>query len=124
MIDMKKKYRYHDGGAARILCVDRPGECPVVSMTGLGTIYTHLEDGNGKFGQAVISIVASNGLGARSNSDSFPRQRQRFQSEQSILVVIALALVRFSRSSVCFSSPTCTQVANSYSILGTMCLSL
>lgn len=46
-ITMDKKYRYRDGEAARILCLDgtRPAY-PVVSTNGFGTTCAHTKEGN------------------------------------------------------------------------------
>ena len=48
MIDMSKKYRYRSEKVApllRILCVDVPGNSPIVSCNISGVVYTHHPDG-------------------------------------------------------------------------------
>jgi hypothetical protein len=45
-IDINKKYRYRNGTAARILCVDAPTKAePVISMDEDGLIRRHKPDG-------------------------------------------------------------------------------
>lgn len=40
-IDINKKYRYRNGESARILCVDAPGDQPVISLDGSGDTLAH-----------------------------------------------------------------------------------
>jgi hypothetical protein len=40
-IDINKKYRYRNGESARILCVDAPGDQPVISLDGSGDTFAH-----------------------------------------------------------------------------------
>lgn len=44
-IEMGKQYIYRNGEPARVLCVDAPGEWPVVAINGCGTVSTHLANG-------------------------------------------------------------------------------
>jgi hypothetical protein len=44
-IDINKKYRYRSGEPARILCVDAPGDQPVISLNGSGDTLKHKATG-------------------------------------------------------------------------------
>ena len=44
-IDINKKYRYRNGGIARILCIDGPGDQPVISLDETGDALAHSDDG-------------------------------------------------------------------------------
>ena len=44
-IDINKKYRYRNGGSARILCIDGPGDQPVISLDETGDALNHSADG-------------------------------------------------------------------------------
>jgi len=45
MITMDKQYRYRNGEPARVLCVDRPNDWSVVSMSDTGVLHLHQNDG-------------------------------------------------------------------------------
>lgn len=45
MISMDRKYIYRNGEPARILCVDAPGNYPVVTLDELGRHFRHDSDG-------------------------------------------------------------------------------
>lgn len=45
-IDINKKYRYRNGKPARILCVDAPGDQPVISINNEGSVHGHEANGN------------------------------------------------------------------------------
>lgn len=45
-ITMDGQYTYRNGEPARVLCVDRPGDIPVLSMSASGVVFCH--DARGK----------------------------------------------------------------------------
>jgi hypothetical protein len=44
-IDINKKYYYRNGEPARIICVDAPGDQPVISLDGSGDTLKHKATG-------------------------------------------------------------------------------
>lgn len=57
MVDFSKPCEIN-GRPVRILCTDRPGDCPVIAMDErLGLIYTRKADGYGGGGAPIVNTV-------------------------------------------------------------------
>jgi hypothetical protein len=56
-MDGKYAYAFDPSTKIRILCVDRPGGCPIVAMDTTGAVRTHKADGCAAFAGSQYAIV-------------------------------------------------------------------
>lgn len=58
MLDLSKPVQYRNGEGCRILCNDRHGNRPIVSMNGIGMLIEHYNDGSYReFSESPYDIV-------------------------------------------------------------------